>query len=121
MNKCDLCNIEFKAKQSLIRHQNKLIKCNIITKYKCNTCNKYFKTKQTLNEHNNKLCGIKVIDDINDKNKNIINILNLSITLDAKIDLLIINQKIKLTKNTIREILINQNISNLDKINLLLK
>jgi len=92
MFKCDICNIDFKAKQSLIRHQNKLTKCDHITKFKCNNCNKYFKRKQTLKEHIELVCGIKFINDQLDELNNITNILNLRLTTDAKIDLLIVHR-----------------------------
>lgn len=120
MFKCDICNIDFKAKQSLIRHQNKLTKCDHITKFKCNNCNKYFKRKQTLKEHIELVCGIKFINDQLDELNNITNILNFRLTTDAKIDLLINNHKIKLTKATIKEIIECQTISDSDKVKLFL-
>ena len=66
---CNLCNRLFSSNQSLERHQNRKIKCNIRTEFKCSKCNKCFKQKKNLLDHqNNKTCNnIKLIEKIDNK------------------------------------------------------
>jgi len=66
---CNLCNRLFSSNQSLERHQNRKIKCNIRTEFKCSKCNKCFKQKKNLLDHqNNKTCNnIKLIEKTDNK------------------------------------------------------
>lgn len=80
---CNICNTIFSTNQSLERHHNRKIKCNIKTEFKCSNCNKCFKQKKNLLDHQmNKICNNKIklenkketINNID--NKTIIEILN---------------------------------------------
>jgi len=124
--KCNRCSLEFFSNQSLERHKNKKIKCNILTEFKCNICNKYFKQRNNLNEHTRKkICKKSKIfkNDNNQMNINnvYINILESNKKLDDKICLIqklnnlnskediikIINAKFNM--NTTITLLINNN------------
>jgi uncharacterized C2H2 Zn-finger protein len=118
--KCNNCNNIFVSKQSLEKHINKKIKCDIVTDYKCNKCNKYFKQKKNLLQHQEKDFCLSIIDKNNSVPSmatDIKNILNSECTIDEKADLIItINDNLDMTR--IKNI-ININIPFETKINLL--
>jgi hypothetical protein len=64
--KCNICDQVFKTKQNLVKHQNKLFKCNFKTPYQCNKCLKYFRKSASLLKHtDNKICDRLDIIPIN--------------------------------------------------------
>ena len=100
---CKICNLSFKSKFSLERHENKKNKCNLVTDYKCNNCNKCFKEKRSLIAHKEKnKCKIISIPKTS-KEKNEIALLDI---LESKMDMI---KKIKLIK-IINNSLIDENI-----------
>jgi hypothetical protein len=120
---CELCNREFSKKHHLENHLNKLNKCNISTNHKCDTCNRYFKTKQTLIEHKNKSCTKnEILLNNNTLNyNNILNLIKLNISNDSKVDIFMNNyNKTKLSKNTIKEIINNNELDLKNKVQILI-
>jgi uncharacterized C2H2 Zn-finger protein len=89
--KCNNCNNIFVSKQSLEKHINKKIKCDIVTDYKCNKCNKYFKQKKNLLQHQEKdLCASTQNISNNEPsiNNDMRNILTCECTIDEKAELI---------------------------------
>jgi len=112
---CNICNIMFYNKQSLDRHQNKKVKCNIKTEYKCNDCNKCFKQKKNLIDHQEKdICNnkIKLIDEKSKiDNKNIINnetIIEILLNEDEDKVFLLKALGLTITDNEINKILLSK-------------
>jgi len=48
---CELCSTSFNRKSDLLRHINKLRKCNIGTDFECEWCSKSFTVKSSLTRH----------------------------------------------------------------------
>ena len=48
---CKLCNVSFTRKENLLRHMNKLRKCNIETDFECEWCSKSFSSTSNVNRH----------------------------------------------------------------------
>ena len=67
MNKCNLCNREFKRIYELNRHQNRKIPCNRIIQ--CTRCLTVFSTKQNLTKHLNRKTPCKKVDLKEENNK----------------------------------------------------
>jgi len=112
-NKCKMCNKLFTNKQSLQRHENKKIKCNIKTDYKCNRCNKYFTQKKNLIQHNEKNNCILINTDIQlnvsnkEEHKNaLLDILNSKLNNENKIKL------IKIINPNLNDMSINDILNN---------
>jgi len=121
-NICKLCNLVFKNKFSLERHQNKKNKCSIQTDYKCNICKKYFKEKRNLTQHvEKKNCKNIHIDTIitnTSKNeKAILDIIESKITVDKKIVMLKLINSTLIDMNIIE--ILNNDLSIETKITLL--
>ena len=127
---CELCYEIFKTKQQLMNHMNRKNKCDIITDYQCNQCLKYFKRGINLKEHINKnncrkYNKDKLIEKIQSTdltittNNSIKSTLDMDLSLNTKIDLLVNTHNIKLTKTTIKEILNNNKLTETEKIDLL--
>jgi hypothetical protein len=109
MNKCNLCNNLFLSKQALQKHLVKKNKCNIETDFQCKKCNKFFTQKKNLLHHTqNDLCKDHIIqptivlepsNKISSKYDDIKNILNLSVPVKNKYELIkILNDELKLEK-----------------------
>jgi hypothetical protein len=129
-NECDLCFEIFKTKQQLINHKNRKNKCDIITDFQCKECLKYFKRSINLKDHiarNNcrlynkekKTEKMNLASMNNQQNNKIKSTLDMDLSLNSKIDLLINTHNIKLNKNTIKEVLNNNKLSEIEKIDLL--
>jgi hypothetical protein len=127
---CELCYEIFKTKQQLMNHMNRKNKCDIITDFQCNQCFKYFKRGINLKEHINKnncrkYNKDKLIEKIQSTdltittNNNIKSTLDMDLSLNTKIDLLVNTHNIKLNKTTIKEILNNNKLTETEKIDLL--
>jgi len=102
--KCNICEQLFKTKQNLLKHQNKIFKCNYKTAHQCTKCLKYFRNQSSLSKHfDNKICDKLDI-----------------ITLNTNNIILKNNLKIDDAKNAIRSIMISSD-SNDNKIKLLSK
>lgn len=55
---CELCNQSFNRKSDLLRHMNKLRKCNISTNFECEWCSKSFTNTSNVNRHLT-ICKVK--------------------------------------------------------------
>jgi hypothetical protein len=113
--KCNICKQEFKRKICLENHSKRKNSCNIITNYQCSICYKYFKYNKNLLEHMHKGVCLKNKHNINE-NEDVINektndtkdaiksLLESTIDIDNKIDILI-DYKINLSKEKIKIII----------------
>ena len=130
INECDLCFEIFKTKQHLINHKKRKNRCDIITEFQCTECLKYFKRSINLKDHisgNNckQYNKEKIIEKINrtnidnEENNKIRSILDMDISVNSKIDLLVNIHNIKLNNTTIKEVLSNTKLSDDQKIDLL--
>jgi len=63
---CGLCNAEFGKSDHLIRHLNRLRKCNVDTGFSCDWCNKHFSTQSNTTQHKLK-CNVKRMHDLLEK------------------------------------------------------
>lgn len=63
---CGLCNAEFGKSDHLIRHLNRLRKCNIDTGFSCDWCNKHFSTQSNITRHC-LTCNVKRMHDLLEK------------------------------------------------------
>jgi hypothetical protein len=113
--KCNICLQEFKRKICLENHLKRKNSCNIITNYQCSLCYKYFKYNKNLLEHMHKGVCLKnkqnineTEDVINEKTNDIKDaiksLLESTIDIDNKIDILI-DYKINLSKEKIKIII----------------
>ena len=59
---CELCHAIFNRKEHLIRHTNKLRKCNIATEFECEWCSKSFSTNAHNTRHST-TCKVKCKQD----------------------------------------------------------
>jgi hypothetical protein len=121
--KCELCLMNFKSKQGLDKHISKKIRCDNKTDYKCEKCNKYFNNASNLTRHLkiNKCIKLESYEHISENeyiDSNLLKIMDINISIDSKIDLLKTTFDIKLNKNTIKEILNNNDINMIEKIKL---
>jgi uncharacterized C2H2 Zn-finger protein len=67
--KCNICEQLFKTKQNLLKHQNKIFKCNYKTAHQCTKCLKYFRNQSSLSKHfDNKICDKLNIITLNTNN-----------------------------------------------------
>jgi len=116
---CKKCNTEFKNKQNLDKHNNKIFKCDIISEFQCNTCNKYFRNKKNYSYHiNNKSCSnLKIVNQKNDTNTDFLDsILIAKLSDETKVELLKLRginldvHKLSEIMNSDNEIIIKKNI-----------
>jgi hypothetical protein len=62
-HKCELCGTEFGGKSNLIRHLERVRKCNVKTTFTCNWCNKSFSNNSNMTRHHT-TCSAKKEHDM---------------------------------------------------------
>jgi hypothetical protein len=86
---CELCGAEFSGRSNLIRHLERLRKCNTKTAFTCNWCNKSFSNNSHLCRHHITCPAKKEHDmlqeEINTTNDNLENLVNRVDRLEKKI------------------------------------
>jgi hypothetical protein len=86
---CDLCGAEFSGRSNLIRHLERLRKCNTTTSFTCNWCSKSFSNNSNLTRHHTTCPAKKEHDmlqeEINTTNDNLENLVNRVDRLEKKI------------------------------------
>ena len=86
---CELCGAEFSGRSNLIRHLERLRKCNAKTSFTCNWCNKSFSNNSHLTRHHTTCPAKKEHDmlqeEINTTNDNLENLVNRVDRLEKKI------------------------------------
>jgi hypothetical protein len=86
---CELCGSEFSGKSNLIRHLERIRKCNTKTSFTCNWCNKSFSNNSHLTRHHTTCPAKKEHDmlqeEIKTTNDNLENLVNRVDRLEKKI------------------------------------
>lgn len=86
---CELCGAEFSGRSNLMRHLERLRKCNAKTSFTCNWCNKSFSNNSHLTRHHTTCSAKKEHDmlqeEINTTNDNLENLVNRVDRLEKKI------------------------------------